>query len=135
MVDVHDEMLAMTLGIVGETLFGAHMESQSVGDRGGSWRRPAIGPAALVPFGNWMLRLPIPPARRLRRAKSRLDDVVSGIIADRRRAGNEDRGDLLSILLNATLSDDPADAAMNDQQLADEVMTMFVAGYRPRLQQ
>jgi len=127
-VDVHDEMLALTLGIVGETLFGAHMESQTSAIAEALGDALSVGPAALVPFSNWLLRLPIPPARRLRRAKHQLDGVVSNIIADR-RAGGEDRDDLLSILLDATRSDDPDQEAMSDQQLADEVMPMFVAGY------
>jgi cytochrome P450 len=42
------------------------------------------------------------------------------------RAGDRDRGDLLSMLLAVRYEDG---SGMNDQQLRDEVMTIFLAGY------
>ncbi len=48
------------------------------------------------------------------------------IIADRRESG-EDRGDLLSMLLHA--QDEESGRRMSDQQLRDEVMTLFMAGH------
>jgi cytochrome P450 len=63
---------------------------------------------------------------RLRRAVSHLDQVVYRMIADRRRAP-EDRGDLLSILLQAQDADDGS--RMTDRQVRDEVMTLFLAGH------
>jgi cytochrome P450 len=48
------------------------------------------------------------------------------MIAARRRSG-EDRGDLLSILLQAQDADDGT--TMTDRQVRDEVMTLFMAGH------
>ena len=128
-VDMHAEMMGLTLGIVGETLFGAEMEAQTAAVAEALGDALAIGPAALVPFGNLLLQLPTPVARRLRRAKSRLDAVVTAMIAERRAGRGRDRTDLLSILMDATLAAEPDADVMSDQQLRDEVMTMFVAGY------
>ncbi|MDE3104056.1 MAG: cytochrome P450 [Acidobacteriota bacterium] len=82
-------------------------------------------------FLNW----PIPGLVRFRRAKARLDAVVNRLIHQRREEvaqGLPDRGDLLSMLLRSV--DDEADAdgrhtGMSDEQLRDEVLTIFLAGY------
>jgi cytochrome P450 len=63
---------------------------------------------------------------RLRRAVKRLDSIIFEIIA-RRRATGEDRGDLLSMLLNA--QDEDGGDRMTDRQLRDEAMTLFMAGH------
>jgi cytochrome P450 len=63
--------------------------------------------------------VPTPAALRLRAAVRRLDAIVYRIIAERRRAGG-DRSDLLSMLLEADMS---------DRQLRDEAMSLFVGGH------
>ena len=62
-----------------------------------------------------------------KRAKERLDATIYRII-DERRQSDEDRGDLLSMLLSAR--DEEGDGGqMTDQQVRDEVMTLFLAGH------
>src|SRR5205823_3021634 len=70
--------------------------------------------------------LPLPSTRRFERALAVLDEIVYRIIAERRRSG-EDQGDLLSMLLAAR--DEDTGEGMNDTQVRDEVMTMFLAGH------
>ncbi len=72
------------------------------------------------------LSVPTPSNRRVQSAIRTLDKVVYGMIEERRRSG-EDRGDLLSMLMAARDAD--SGETMNDQQLRDEVMTLFVAGH------
>jgi cytochrome P450 len=132
-------MSALTLGIAGETLFGARVDGAAgeVADALAASLR--VAPLAFVPGGAALLRSPLPAARRFRTARTRLDAVVLGMIADRRRAraageargGEAPRDDLLAMLLDAT---DPeaegGDAGpMSDAQLRDEVMTLFLAGH------
>lgn len=126
-LDVHDEMMSLTQAIVAKTLFDAevsdeahevgtasHVLMQDFGARVGSLLQ-------LLP--SWV---PTPANVRVRRAIRRLDQVVYRMIAARRRSV-EDRGDLLSILLHAQDADDGT--GMTDQQVRDEVMTLFMAGH------
>src|SRR5262249_55121671 len=62
---------------------------------------------------------------RLRRAVGRLNAIVYRFIAQRRASGIE-RGDLLSMLLDAQ---DEDGSRMDDRQLRDEAMTLFLAGH------
>jgi cytochrome P450 len=85
------------------------------------------------------LYLPIPGLIKFRRAKARLDAVVIRLISEHRKAaahgepGEEKTGgDLLSMLLASR--DEQADASaqhtgMSDEQVRDEVLTIFLAGY------
>lgn len=80
-----------------------------------------------LPRAEAYLNWPIPGLMRFRRARKRLDAVVHRIIAEH-RADGVDRGDLLSMLLRSR--DDEADhSGMTDEQVRDEVLTIFLAGY------
>ena len=126
-VDVHQQMMRLTLGIVSKTLFDADVDSEAseIGD--------ALTTAfesfnlAMLPFTEYLEKLPIPPVRRFNAARARLDDTIYRMIDERRRTG-EDRGDLLSMLLIATDSDGDG-RGMNDAQLRDEALTIFLAGH------
>src|SRR5207247_2443688 len=64
-----------------------------------------------------------PENRRFRAARQTLDDIVYGMIEERRRTG--DRGDLLSTLLGAQ----EEGQGMTDLQVRDEAITIFLAGH------
>jgi cytochrome P450 len=90
-----------------------------------------------LPRAELLLDSPLPVMKRFRRAKARLDEVVDGMIRTRsagmREAeGSEPelRGDLLSMLLAA--HDDDSDGnglTLDAEQLRDQVLTLFLAGY------
>ena len=127
-VDLHAELMALTLAIVGKTLFGtdveeadAHQVADSLGTMLGLYDR------FFLPFAQYLERLPLPSNRRFWRAKDSLDEVVFGLIRDRRSEG--DRGDLLSMLLAARDGDEGRGGAMSDQQVRDEATTIFLAGH------
>jgi len=126
-VDMHEEMMHLTLAVVSKTLFDADMESQS--DEIGDAVTAILESFALVmlPFPGVMERLPLPFARRFRKARARLDQTIYKLIADRRASG-EDRGDLLSMLLQATDAEGDG-TGMSDKQLRDEALTIFLAGH------
>ena len=130
-LDVARAMNRLTLAIAGRTLFGADVEGQA--DAIGSALTDAISlfEIARLPIPQRLLdllvRLPIGGGRMFTRARARLDAVVYRMIAER-RAGGTDRGDLLSMLLLAT--DVEGDGSgMTDEQLRDEVLTIFLAGH------
>lgn len=125
-IDLHAEMLRITLGIVGSTLFGADVideaddlqEALTTAQRCTNARMTAIIPLPL----NW----PTAVNRRFRQAIARLNETVYRIIAQRRQHP-QNRGDVLSLLLAA--QEGPEGDRLTDQQVRDEVMTLFVAGY------
>ncbi|MDX2184030.1 MAG: cytochrome P450 [Gemmatimonadaceae bacterium] len=128
-VDVHAEMMALTLAIVSGTLFSADVsrDSSDVADAlDAAFQAVSFG-FGFGPFSALLDRLPLPSRRRFRRAKDTLDAIIARVIAEH-RAGGVDRGDLLSMLIAA--QDDEGDGTgMSDTQLRDEAITLFIAGH------
>jgi cytochrome P450 len=126
-VDVAQDMMRLTLGIVGKTLFDEDVESQAA----------EVGEALtdvmdsfwiqMLPFYDRIGRLPLPTLKRARTARARLDRIIYGLIAERRRS-LQDRGDLLSMLLLAQ-DEEAGGRGMTDEQVRDEAMTIFLAGH------
>lgn len=124
--DVAVDMMHLALGIVSRTLLDV--------DAGAQYSEVAEAIDTILedfdrrfqsalppPF--W---LPAPGNRRLRRAVAKLDAILGRIIRQRREQ-REDRGDLLSSLVEARDAEDQT--GMTDRQLRDEVMTIFLAGH------
>ena len=125
MRDMHREMMRLTLEIVVRCLFSADVshDVDHVGETLSEMVKPFASQATL----KWILnnRLPTPEHVRFHRLARKIDRVVYRIISERRASG-KDEGDLLSMLLAAH---DEDGSGMNDQQLRDEVMTLFLAGH------
>lgn len=123
--DIHRDMMRLTLEIVVRTLFNADVSQDS--DKVGRVLAAIVQPFASQATIKWILdnRLPTPTHRRFHREARQIDDIVYRIIAERRASGR-DQGDLLSMLLQAH---DEDGSQMTDQQLRDEVMTLFLAGH------
>ena len=127
-IDAHAEMMALTLAIVGKTLFDADVEHEAA-EIGAALATTfeSFNFAFFLPFGELLERIPIPPTIRFRNARARLDATIYRLIEERRRQP-VDRGDLLSMLLLA--QDVEGDGGvMSDLQLRDEAMTIFLAGH------
>jgi cytochrome P450 len=122
--DIHEEMMQLALRIVGKTLFDADVtrDAKEVGETLDILLRIAanFGRTILVPM--WV---PSPRNIRAKLGIRRLEKVIYRIIAERRASGH-DAGDLLSILLQAQ---DEDGTHMNDRQLRDETITLFLAGH------
>ncbi|MCB9594292.1 MAG: cytochrome P450 [Sandaracinaceae bacterium] len=124
--DVSRDMMRLTLRIVQETLLGTaptedadrigEAVSYISGEMNRRFRRVLQAPEA------W----PTPANRRFARHREVLDGAVHSIIQERRRSGVHGE-DLLSMLLDTV--DDDTGESMDDRQLRDEVMTMFLAGH------
>jgi len=126
-VDMHTEMMRLTLGIVAKTLFDADVDSEAA--EIGSAMTAAFESFnyAMLPFTEYLDHLPLPAVRRFNAARDRLDRTIYRMIRERRASG-EDRGDLLSMLLLA--QDTEGDGTgMSDAQLRDEALTIFLAGH------
>ncbi len=125
-VDIHELTMRLALEVVSKVLFGADIGERAteVGER------LEILMEFFASQAHFVLRLlprkiKTPGQTRFRRAVADLDEIVYGLISDRRRS-NKDGGDLLSVLIAAR---DDNDSQMTDQQLRDEVMTLFLAGH------
>src|SRR5262249_30328840 len=124
-LDVPEEMMRLTLRIVGQALFNLDLSQET----------SIIGSAVttlLGQLGNYIYRpfppisVPTPRNRRIRLAIRALDQVVYRMIAERRTL-QTDRGDLLSMLLLA--QDEETGQGMNDRQVRDELVTLLTAGH------
>lgn len=125
-VEAAEEMTKLTLDVVAKTLFnldvGASADTlREAFTEGNRWVKTEVNKLVHVPL-SW----PIPRHRRMRRAMERLDEVIYPLIRERRRS-DEDRGDVLSMLLLAR--DAETGARLDDTQLRDELVTMLFAGH------
>ncbi|MDJ0789980.1 MAG: cytochrome P450 [Myxococcota bacterium] len=125
-VDLHPLFMRLSLEVVARVLFGA-----DVGARGAIvGERLELLMNHFGSFSEFLYRFvpkgfPTPARRRFRRAVRDLDAIVYDLIAERRERDKDD-GDLLGTLIAAR--DDDA-SEMSDEQLRDEVMTLFLAGH------
>ena len=125
-LDMHREMTRLTLAIVGRTLFSADVSSEADEIGRAMTQIFELFDTLLLPFSDWIQKLPIPPVRRFEKARDQLDRIVYGLITERRASG-QDAGDLLSMLLLAQDEDDKGQ--MTDKQVRDEALTLLIAGH------
>ncbi len=123
--DLHRDMMRLTLEIVVKTLFNADVSEDA--DKVGRVLSRIVTPFAGQATIKWILdnRLPTTTHRRFNQDAREIDMIVFRIIEERRSSGH-DEGDLLSMLLKAR---DEDGSQLNDKQLRDEVMTIFLAGH------
>jgi len=124
-LDIAAEMLRLTLRIVGQALFNIDLsdETRIVGQALITVNK-LLSDYIYAPFPP--LNVPTSRNRPIQTAFRTLDQVVQGII-NQRRQQNMDTDDLLSMLLS--VRDEETGQRMNDQQVRDEVMTLLIAGY------
>jgi cytochrome P450 len=134
-LDLHKEMMHVTMAIISKAVLGSDVKLENDDE---------IGDALLVcmqynnrlqmPFGELIEKIPILPVNKgYQRAKKTLDSIVYDMITKHR--DNDNRGinkeggiDLLYSLLQAQ-DTEAGIGRMNDKQLRDEVMTIFLAGH------
>src|SRR5256885_1902469 len=122
--DIHEDMMEITLQIVGKTLFNAELtrDAKEVGETMEGLLKLAadFGKSILIPL--WV---PTPRNLRARMGIRRIEKIIYRIIAQK-RAEASDTGDLLSMLLAVQ---DEDGSRMTDKQLRDETITLFLAGH------
>ena len=124
--DVCADMNALTLAIVGKTLFDADVrgaDAETVGEAMLTINEVLIEHVQMpIPLPRWW---PSAKNRRKVKAVDAIDAIVRRTIRSRQASG-EDRGDLLSMML---LARDENGEGMTETQLRDEAMTIFFAGH------
>jgi cytochrome P450 len=124
--DVASELMHLTLTIIARAMFSADVTSV-VGDversvavtLADSMRRTQ----SYVDIPRWV---PTHNNRAWLNARGVLDAIVYRFIGERRRSGIQ-RDDLLTMLLETR--DEDTGESMTDEQIRDEVMTIFIAGH------
>jgi len=119
------EMMKLTLNIVAKTLFDADVSGDA--DHVGELLTHILEASndrlnSAIQLPDW---LPTPKTRQMHKDIAELDVIIQRFIDERRQAG-DDKGDLLSMLLQAR---DDDGGMMDDKQLRDELMTIFLAGH------
>ena len=133
--DLHPEMLLIALRIVGKTLFNIDDEAEALEITNafnalrGAPPPPAWFPAKLL---DALQKIPFGPMLKVREGMRKIDAIIYGMIAERRRSPG-DRGDLLSMLLEATDTDESSardhTGHMTDALVRDECLTIILAGH------
>ncbi|MCE7946832.1 MAG: cytochrome P450 [Chloroflexi bacterium CFX4] len=123
--NVMAEMTKLALNIVARTMFSADVSDVAarVSQLASVLLEAANNRVAL--FTTLYDLLPTPNKRQEKQALQEIDALLSQIIRKHRARGT-DNGDLLSMLLAAK---DEDGNSMSDQQLRDEVITIFLAGH------
>jgi cytochrome P450 len=125
-VDLSEETMRVTLEIVAKTLFDAEVggEAEEIGAALTACLEYIIDSVqSIIPIPP---QVPTPATIRYKRAVARLDETIFRMIRERRASG-VDKPDLLSMLLAAKDEDDGG--AMDEKQVRDELMTIFLAGH------
>ncbi|HEY6375692.1 MAG TPA: cytochrome P450, partial [Edaphobacter sp.] len=131
-IDISAAMMSLSLEIVARTLFDTEVtdDIRRINDEVNTIM-DLYNFLVAFPRMESVLHLPIPGIIKFRRSKASLDAVVNRLIAEHKAIG-VDKGDLLSMLIASR--DEQADATgqhtgMSDEQVRDEVLTIFLAGY------
>lgn len=123
-MDIAPEMTALTLNVISKAIFSNGVEEKAdiISKQITMLNEYAIekinDPFRLPAF------IPTPFNVRERKAMKQLNDVIEDVISTRRK--EESKDDLLSMLID--MRDEDTGEAMDNRQLRDEVMTIFVAG-------
>lgn len=124
-IDIAAEMTALALVIGAKTFFGTETRSRVdvISNEGVAVQhfiqRRLLSPVRLP------LSVPTPSARRFLRARRILDQVVYGLI-DERKGDTQPRNDFLGIMTDARSDGQPA---LTKQQIKDEVMALLFASH------
>jgi len=127
-VDVEDEMKALTLRILVKAIFGADMDYEERGIRETVQNLQEPGQPAKQPVARMVPRwVPIPMWRRYREGIDEMEEVIETFVAAKRNQSDDgDHDDLISMLLAAT---DDEGEGMSEKLLRDELMTFLFAGH------
>jgi cytochrome P450 len=125
-VDMLPEMTDLTLDIISKSIFSSGLSREKAMQVGEHITR--LNEYAVEKLNNPIrlpAKFPTPFNIRERKSMQALDDVIYAIIEARRKEGVS-KDDLLSILLDA--KEEETGEGMDNKQLRDEVMTIFIAG-------
>lgn len=127
-LDVSVAMQELTLRIVGKCLFNVDLDEQ-VNSMGSDFTAMIANPVGLLEgFLNIRIDSPLTAYGRRMEAKRRVDEFIYALIS-KRRAEGQDKGDVLSMLLQEHEGEDTLADKLTDKQVRDHTMTFVAAGH------
>ncbi|HJS29828.1 MAG TPA: cytochrome P450 [Anaerolineales bacterium] len=124
--DLAQEMVWLTQQIIASTMFSTDVGIQTEAlCEAFDVTLEYMNMRLFSPF-DFIDRLPLPTNRRFKKALRTLDEIMFGLIENRRRGANRPE-DLLTMLIEAR--DPETGEGMDDRQIRDEVVTIFFAGH------
>jgi cytochrome P450 len=123
-LNMDEEMMRLTMSVIGRAMFSVDL-GEEMAEVGQAIREAfAFIPSRFSSGGLVPISFPLPSHRRFQRNMQ----VIDAFIANRIAAGREQGSDnILSILLKA--QDNETGYQLSDQQLRDEIATLFFAGF------
>ncbi len=121
------EMMQLTLKVVVKSLFSTALSKAEVQTVANVFTPllEATNKRVVFPF-QWIYRLPLARNTTYQKYIDELDAIIFRIIKDR-RATAQPPNDLLQMLMDA--QDEETGQPLSDEELRDEVMTVFIAGH------
>ncbi|MEM1124630.1 MAG: cytochrome P450, partial [Bacteroidota bacterium] len=121
------EMMQLTLRVVVKSMFSTALTNAEVQTVANVFTPllEATNKRVVFPF-QWLYRLPIRSNTTYQEYIDQLDAIIFRIISDRRKMTTPPT-DLLQMLMDA--KDEETGQPLSDQELRDEVMTVFIAGH------
>jgi cytochrome P450 len=128
-VDMHEEMIHLTLEVISRTAFST--SSGDMIDLVNGTLRKGLDEAAkanlldvLPIIGEWRMRA---RERRMARASAGMDSAIEALVADRAANMDQAPADLLTRLVAA--QDLEGGAGLSPKEIRDEILTIFMAGH------
>ncbi|PZD74555.1 Epi-isozizaene 5-monooxygenase/(E)-beta-farnesene synthase [Acaryochloris thomasi RCC1774] len=122
-VEITDNMMELTLRTTTQCFFGMDLYSSKSGENLLRFIELFFKRISSVPTPAWV---PIPSNRELKKLLKDRNDFFLPIIEERRTSG-EDKGDILSMLVQGQKAD--TTGYITDMQVCNEVSNLFAAGY------
>jgi cytochrome P450 len=124
--DATQAFAKITMNVIMKTMFGRSIdpeENKRVGDAVAYALRFMVPQMVTGRLPEWV---PVPGRKRFQEAQQVVDEFIYRMI-DQRRKNPDGSMDMLTMLLN--MVDDETSEPMTDEQIRDEVATIFLAGY------
>jgi cytochrome P450 len=124
--DISVDMMRLSQRIVAKSLFQTDIENEETKQADEALDAVIAGfNLLMIPGVHRLASAQFTPLRRFKRARETLAGMVQRMIEERRQHG--DKGDVLSMLLAA--ESEEGGRGMDDAQIRDEAMTIFLAGH------
>ena len=122
---IDEEMARLTMSIISQTIFGVDLGAEAGAVSQAFHEAFAFVTARTMSAAPFPLRWPLPKHRHFQRNRRVIDEFVQTQIAKGRQRQSQDS--LLALLLQAI--DEETGKRMSDEQVRDEVVTLFLAGF------